>query len=47
MLGLTCGYVPKFVKAYADLSAVVTKAVTEYRDDVRSGKFPSARQTFE
>ena len=47
MLGLTDGYVPKFVKAYADLHAVVTKAVTEFRDDVRGGKFPTAKETFE
>ncbi len=46
MLGLTDGYVPKFVKAYADLHAVVTKAVTEFRDDVRGGKFPTAKETF-
>jgi 3-methyl-2-oxobutanoate hydroxymethyltransferase len=46
MLGLTSGYVPKFVKAYADLKGIVTTAVTQFRDDVRSGKFPTAEQTF-
>jgi 3-methyl-2-oxobutanoate hydroxymethyltransferase len=46
VLGLTSGYVPKFVKAYADMKAVVTKAATEFRDDVRGGKFPGGEQTF-
>jgi 3-methyl-2-oxobutanoate hydroxymethyltransferase len=43
---LTSGYVPRFVKAYADLQSVIEKAVTQFRDDVRSGKFPTAEQTF-
>jgi 3-methyl-2-oxobutanoate hydroxymethyltransferase len=46
LLGLTSGYVPRFVKAYADLQGVVSDAVTRFRDDVRSGKFPGAEQTF-
>lgn len=47
LLGITSGYVPKFVKAYADLKTEVTRAVTEYRDDVRSGAFPSRQHGFE
>lgn len=47
LLGITSGYVPKFVKAYADLKSEVTRAVTEYRDDVRSGAFPSRQHGFE
>ncbi len=46
LLGLTSGYVPRFVKPYADIGAVVTKAVTEFRDDVRAGKFPGPEQQF-
>lgn len=46
MLGLTSGYVPRFVKAYADLKATVTDAVTRYRDEVRAGTFPAPEQTF-
>jgi 3-methyl-2-oxobutanoate hydroxymethyltransferase len=46
LLGLTSGYVPRFVKAYADLQTVITQAVTLFRDDVRSGKFPTPEQTF-
>ncbi len=46
LLGLTSGYVPRFVKAYADLQTVISQAVTEFRDDVRSGTFPTTDQTF-
>ena len=46
LLGLTSGYVPRHVKAYADLRAVITEAVTRYRDDVREGTFPEKDQSF-
>lgn len=46
LLGITSGYVPRFVKAYADLKTTVTSAVNQYCDDVRSGKFPGPEQTF-
>ncbi len=46
LLGLTSGYVPRFVKTYADIGSVVTNAVTEFRDDVRAGKFPGPEQQF-
>src|SRR5215475_4311932 len=39
LLGITTGYMPKFVKAYADLKTQITSAVTQYRDEVRSGAF--------
>ena len=34
--GITTGYVPQFVKAYADLKTEITRAVTQYRDEVRT-----------
>jgi 3-methyl-2-oxobutanoate hydroxymethyltransferase len=46
LLGLTAGYVPKFVRKYADLQAVITDAVGRYREDVRSGQFPAAENEF-
>ena len=46
LLGLTSGYVPKFVKAYADLQTIITDAVTRFRGDVQSGKFPTPEQVF-
>jgi 3-methyl-2-oxobutanoate hydroxymethyltransferase len=46
LLGLTTGFVPKFVKQYVDLGAAITSAVTNYREDVRSGKFPGQEHEF-
>ncbi|QDU26450.1 3-methyl-2-oxobutanoate hydroxymethyltransferase [Anatilimnocola aggregata] len=46
LLGLTNGFVPKFVKQYADLRSTITDAVTNYRDEVRAGKFPTKEQEF-
>jgi len=40
VLGLTCDYVPRFVKAYADLQTEITGAVSKFRDEVRHGQFP-------
>ena len=47
LLGLTSGYVPRFVQRYADLKTTITKAVGQYRDDVRRGKFPGPDQMYE
>lgn len=47
LLGLTAGYVPRFAKPYADLRSTVSTAVTRFRDDVRSGKFPGPDQQFQ
>jgi 3-methyl-2-oxobutanoate hydroxymethyltransferase len=46
LLGLTSGYVPRFVKPYADLKTTITDAVSRYREDVRSGQFPGPDQQF-
>lgn len=46
MLGLTAGRVPKFVRQYADLRATMSEAVREYRDEVRSGAFPTADHSY-
>ncbi|MEU0034900.1 MULTISPECIES: 3-methyl-2-oxobutanoate hydroxymethyltransferase [unclassified Streptomyces] len=40
MLGLTGGKVPKFVKQYADLRAVMGNAARAFADDVVGGTFP-------
>jgi len=47
LLGITTGYVPKFVKPFANLKEEVTRAVTSYRDEVRAGNFPDAKHSFE
>jgi 3-methyl-2-oxobutanoate hydroxymethyltransferase len=46
LLGLTPGRVPRHVKAYADLKTMVTQAVAQYRDEVRSGAFPGREHSF-
>jgi len=40
MLGFSTGYMPKFVRKYADLHAVIRGAVGAYAADVRDGRFP-------
>jgi 3-methyl-2-oxobutanoate hydroxymethyltransferase len=39
--GLFQGFVPRFVKRYADLGAVMRESTRTYIDDVRSGRFPA------
>lgn len=46
ILGLTTGYVPRFVRKYADLEQTISGAVSKFRADVRSGEFPGPEQTF-
>jgi 3-methyl-2-oxobutanoate hydroxymethyltransferase len=46
LLGLASEYVPRFVKKYADLQTEITRAVTQYRDEVRDGSFPGPEQSF-
>ena len=46
LLGLTSGYVPRFVKQYADLRNTITSAAQSYINDVQSGKFPGPEQEF-
>ena len=46
LLGLSPGYVPRHVKAYANLKQVITESVTHFRDEVRKGTFPSKEQAF-
>ena len=40
LVGCDVGYLPKFVKMYANIGKVVGEAVGRYRDDVREGVFP-------
>jgi 3-methyl-2-oxobutanoate hydroxymethyltransferase len=46
MLGLTTGKVPKFVKRYANLADEISRAATEYMDEVRTGKFPGPEHEY-
>jgi len=46
LLGVTQGPLPRFVKKYADLHEVVSQAVRQYCEEVRSGVFPSSEHGF-
>ncbi len=46
LLGMTTGYVPKHVRAYADLRQIVLKAAQAYCRDVQSGEFPDEENSF-
>ena len=46
LIGLTSGYLPRFVTQLADVQQVVTDAVVAYRDAVRDGSFPTSQHEF-
>jgi 3-methyl-2-oxobutanoate hydroxymethyltransferase len=46
MLGLFNRYRPKFVKKYADLSELASKAIEEFKDEVLREKFPDKEHSF-
>ncbi len=46
MLGLFTDFVPKHVKQYARLNEVIKGAVAQYRDEVKTGAFPTEKQSF-
>jgi 3-methyl-2-oxobutanoate hydroxymethyltransferase len=46
LLGLREGAQPKFVRQYADLTAVAVTAVSSWAADVRGGTFPSDAETY-
>lgn len=46
MLGMNDGFKPKFLRLYANLGEVITKAVGNYVGDVKAGTFPSADESY-
>jgi 3-methyl-2-oxobutanoate hydroxymethyltransferase len=46
MLGYFEAFTPKFVKKYANLAEVITKAFGEYIEDVRTSKFPEEKHCY-
>jgi 3-methyl-2-oxobutanoate hydroxymethyltransferase len=46
LLGMDLSFQPKFVKRYAQLQDTITKAVSAYVDEVRSGAFPTQEHSF-
>jgi 3-methyl-2-oxobutanoate hydroxymethyltransferase len=45
LLGLCTGFVPKHAKQYAHLSEEIRDAVARYIEEVKSGGFPTARES--
>lgn len=46
MLGINKGFSPRFLRRYADLHEVMTGAVTQYIEDVKSCDFPSEKEQY-
>ncbi len=46
MLGMSGGFVPKFVKRFADIGEQMKSAVAEYDREVKSGAFPETEHTY-
>ncbi len=46
LLGLTFSQTPKFARQYANAGEMITNAVREYCQDVRSGGFPSDAESY-
>ena len=46
ILGLTFRPVPKFAREYADVGKIISDAVREYCQDVRTGTFPSDGESY-
>lgn len=46
MLGITQEFKPRFLRQYADLSTIMTDAVTEYIKDIKSNDFPSDKESY-
>ena len=47
LLGMTSGYVPRFVRAYANLDETINNAVRDYCRDVQQGEFPGSDESYE
>ena len=46
MLGLFKEFSPKFLKVYLDLSDMIVRSLTQFREEVESGVFPTAEHSY-
>jgi 3-methyl-2-oxobutanoate hydroxymethyltransferase len=46
LAGLTTGHLPRFVKRYADLDDVLTRAVADYVNEVAEGVYPAPEHCY-
>ena len=47
LIGFFTNYLPKHAKCYANLGEQMIRALKDYADDVRSGKFPEDSNSFD
>lgn len=46
LIGFTFGRQPRFVRQYANVSEVITNAISHWMDDVRTGVYPSEKESY-
>ncbi|GIV27222.1 MAG: 3-methyl-2-oxobutanoate hydroxymethyltransferase [Bacteroidia bacterium] len=46
MLGMTTEFSPRFLRRYANLNEIMTKAFQQYISDVKNGDFPSEKEQY-
>jgi 3-methyl-2-oxobutanoate hydroxymethyltransferase len=46
MLGMNQDFSPRFLRRYADLNSVMTSAVQNYIEDVKSTDFPNEKESY-
>ncbi len=46
LIGFTFGRQPRFVRQYANVSEVISEAITKWMDDVKSGNYPSEAESY-
>jgi 3-methyl-2-oxobutanoate hydroxymethyltransferase len=46
LIGFTFGRQPRFVRQYANVSQVITDAITRWMDDVKSGDYPNEEESY-
>jgi len=46
MLGITTDFSPRFLRRYANVAEIITDASRRYIEDVKSGQFPSAQESY-
>lgn len=46
MLGITTEFKPRFLRQYADVGTIISDAVGNYIKDVKSGGFPSEKESY-
>ena len=46
LIGFTFGRQPRFVRQYANVSEVITNAITAWMDDVKTGNYPSDAESY-